>query len=330
MAKRILGVDIGYDNLKLALCVDGKIKKAATAPMPENLIKDSHITSLEMLGELIRTTMRKNGLHASRAALVLPNEMSYVRAITMPLMNAEQLAYNIPYEFNDYLVDELKSYTFDYAMLSDPKKDHSDTMELMAVAIHTDIIDEGRVVLDRAGLRLAKAAPSEYVYISLIRRHEQATGVKGEYCILDLGHRAIRMYMFRGDRHVVTRVLDVGLSNLDTILADAMSVDPHLAHTYLLTNHEDCQNQDACVNAFNNIGVELMRALNFYRFSNPDSRLSDVWISGGGTKIPRLCQVISENLGIPLHPIEELMPPSAGKTIENFGDYVMASGITMD
>ncbi len=330
MAKRILGVDIGYDNLKIALCVDGRIKKTAVAPMPENLIKDSHVASSEVLGELIRTTMRKNGIHASRAAMVLPNEMTYVRTMTMPLMNAEQLVYNIPYEFNDYLVDELKSYTFDYAMISDPKKDQSDSMELMAVAIHTDIIDEGRAVLDRAGLRLAKAAPAEYVYISLIRRYEQTNGKTGEYCILDLGFHSIRMYMFRSDRHVVTRVLDVGLSSLDTILADSLSVDPHLAHTYLLTNHEDCQNQDVCVNAFSNIGVELMRALNFYRFSNPDSQLSDVWVSGGGTKIPRLCQAISESLGIPLHPIEELMPKQTGKAIENVGDYVIASGITMD
>ncbi len=330
MARKILGVDIGYDNLKLALCADGKIKKAVTAPMPENLIKESHVTSIEALGELIRDTMRKNGIHASRAAMVLPNEMSYVRTITMPLMTAEQLTYNIPYEFNDYLIDELKNYTFDYAMLSDPKKDRADSMEMMAVAIHTDIIDEGRAVLERAGLKLEKAAPSEYVYISLIRHYEQMSGKTGEYCILDLGYHGIRMYMFRGDHHIVTRVLDVGLNSLDTVLADSLSIDPHLAHTYLLTNHEDCQNQEVCVNAFSNIAVELMRALNFYRFSNPDSRLSDAWISGGGTKIPRLCQIIGENLGIPLHPMEELMPQQAGKEIEDLGDYAIAAGITMD
>ena len=33
---------------------------------------------------------------------------------------------------------------------------------------------------------------------------------------------------------------------------------------------------------------------------------------------------------IPLHPIEELMPKQTGKAIENVGDFVIASGITMD
>lgn len=326
MSGKILGVDIGYDSLKLALCKDGKVKKAVSEPMPLNLMKDNRITSVEAMGELIRDTMRKNGIRASKAAMVLPNEVSFVRTVTMPPMSAEQLTYNIPYEFNDYIDDELKNYIFDYAMISDPKKDPTAPMELMAVAIRAEIIDESRVYFGKAGLKLVKAAPVEYAYISLIRSAQRMSGVEKEYCILDLGFRAIRMFMYRGDRHMVTRVLEIGLHNLDDTIADAMNVDPHLAHTYLLTNYEDCQNKEFCVNAYNNVAVELMRALNFYRFSNRESELNDIWICGGGVEIPGLCNAIRETLGMALHTVDELLPAGG----EGLDDYAMAIAITMD
>ena len=329
MGKTILGVDIGYDSLKLALCKNGKIKKAVAEPMPVNLMKDDRITSVEAMGELIRSTMRKNGIHARRCAMVLPNEVCYVRSITMPAMNAEQVKINIPYEFNDYIDDELKNYTFDYAMIGEPNLENS-TMELMGVAVRSEIIDEARVYFNKAGLKLEKCAPIEYSYITLIRNSERRLGKEGEYCILDLGFRAIRMFMYRSDRHMVTRVLEVGLRNLDDIIAEAMSIDTHLAHTYLLTNYDDCQNQEYCLNAYNNIAVELMRAMNFYRFSNRDSELNDIWICGGGVAIPGLCKAIKDTLGMELHKITELLPPGAADGIDNASDFAMAVGITLD
>ena len=39
----------------------------------------------------------------------------FLRNVTMPEMTAEQLVYNLPYEFRDYITDELKKYVFDYS-----------------------------------------------------------------------------------------------------------------------------------------------------------------------------------------------------------------------
>ena len=328
MAQKILGVDIGYGSLKLALCKDGNVKKTAVAEMPANLLRDGRITSPEALSELLRETMRKHHIHASRAAVVLPNEQSYIRTVTMPRMTAEQLKYNIPYEFNDYIEDEVKNYVFDYAMISDPKADTGDTMELMAVAAPTWLLDDAKAIMGMAGLRFAKAAPVEYAYLSLIRQAERGNADKREYCFLDIGYRAVRMFMYRGDQHIVTRVLETGLRTVAEAIAEALNVDIHLAHTFLERNYEDCQKKEFCMNAYNNLAVELMRALNFYRFSNPDSTLSDVWLCGGGAGIEALCGVISETLDLNIHPAEELI--SGGNRVLQCYNYLQAVGITMD
>jgi len=374
MAKTILGVDIGYDSLKLAL-VNGKtVRKTAVVPMPKNLIREGRIVSTETMGELIRRTMRENGIRCSQAAMVLPNETVFIRSVTMPVMTIDQLNYNLPFEFRDYITEELKDYLFDYAVVSitDPSTaeqsegetgesgESGSVMELMAVAAPKSLMEESKETLHRAGLKLVKAAPSVCAFQSLIRAKMGMSGGKirkpkkpkktdkvgdaqsaqntdevknaennvQEYCILDLGYQSIRMYMFREDRHMVTRVLELGMRSLDQVIADAYSVDEHLAHTYLLSNYENCQSKEYCMNAYGSITVELMRALNFYRFSNPDSHLEDIWICGGGACIRPLQENISETLDLKIHTAAELLPD--GTELEADYTLLQAIGITLE
>ena len=351
MAKTILGIDIGHDQLKLALVKGTRVLKAVSEPMPENLVKEGgRITSRESMGELIRNTMKRHSIRANYGAVALPNDAVFVKNVEMPLMTVEQLEYNLPFEFKDYITGELREYVFDYALMSDPivpegkrKKggknapppepvegegEASDTMELLAVGTQRSVLEDCQEILRKAGLRLLITAPAMCAYISLIRaQRESLAKISDEYGILDLGFEAIRMYMFKGDKHVATRVLEIGLSGLDTVLADLYGVDSHLAHTYLMSNFENCQEREECRTAYENIAVELMRVLNFYRFSNPDSALTDMWLCGGGAVIRPLAETISDMLNIQLHSADELVP--GGEKIDQCNTFAQAIGIAM-
>ena len=213
MAKTILGVDIGHDQLKLALVRGRQVLKTASAPMPENLLKEGRVASRETMGELVKATMKSGGIRAGQAALALPNNVVFVKNVEMPQMSIEQLEYNLPFEFNDYITGELKDYVFDYAVLNDPnaapKSEESEgsdavpTMELMAVGTLRGVLEDGKELLRKAGLKLVLTAPAISAYISLIRAlGDKLSLMTDEYCVLDLGYDAIRMYMFKGDRHL--------------------------------------------------------------------------------------------------------------------------------
>ncbi len=346
MAKSYLGIDIGNDMLKLAFVKDGNVRKAVSAPMPVNLLREGRITSMDALGELIEGTLKENRMHAARAAAIIPGDVCYLRTTQMPRMSADQLTYNIPYEFSDYLTGEVKDYLFDYALIpaeeeKAPAEEKTpaegeaveeaggDKLQLLISAVDAGVVNELRQAVREGGMKLAKAAPAECAYIALIRDYESRSGEKdGEYCFVDLGYRAIRMYMFHGPRHVATRALDVGLSSLTDIIAEAKGVDAHLAHTYLLTNFEDCQTQDYCRAAYDNFSVELMRALNFYRFSNPDSQITKCWLCGGGAGILPLREILSESLDVEIRTADELLR-DASQLTDGFA-YIQAIGIAME
>ena len=345
MAKKtILGVDIGHDRLKLALVKGKQVLKTASVEMPENLLKEGRIASRETMGELIHNTMKEHGIRANLAGFVLPNETVFVKNVEMPMMTIDQLLYNLPFEFNDYITGEVKEYVFDYAVVSDPddgkaaeaepegeaqENKEPEKLELMAVGAQRAMLEDAQATLRKAGLRLTVTAPAISAYINLIRAQQESLAQVGEeYGILDLGYSAIRMYMFNKDKHVATRALEVGLNSLDNVLADVYGVDQHLAHTYLMTNFENCHMREECMQAYENIAVELMRALNFYRFSNRDSTLSDIWLCGGGAVIQPLAETIGSMLNIQLHTADELVPD--GETIDDCNSFIQAIGITME
>ena len=182
MAKTILGVDIGTDSLKLALVKGTQVKRTASAPMPQGLIREGRVVSTQSMGELIRVTMKENRIRANHAALVLSNESVFIRNVSMPWMSSDQLAYNLPFEFRDYISDELKNYVCDYAMISTPEelqamKDQpaeegiGRRMDLTAVAAPISLVEESTEMMRMAGLKLIKAAPAITAFSSLFFKH---------------------------------------------------------------------------------------------------------------------------------------------------------------
>lgn len=354
MAKSCLGIDIGKDQMKLVLMKGENIVKTASVQMPEGLLKDGRIVSVETTGELIRKTMKENKIRCKEAAVVVSSGICFLRNVTMPEMTAEQLVYNLPYEFRDYITDELKKYVFDYSWGSGeempkgkklkkaskkkkkeekPEEEENqkrNEMELLAAAAPLEVMEDLRLMTRKAGLKLTFAAPEVSACENLLHyklRNEQDKDK--EYGILDLGSTSSRLFIFKGDRHQVTRVIERGMEQVEELLADTFHIDIHLAHTWLLANHEDCIHSEVCQDAFSQISVELMRALNFYQFSNPESRLEDIYICGGGASIATMRQSLEENLDVKIHEAGELLERMNGSGDETSSLWMLAAGTAL-
>lgn len=354
MAKSCLGIDIGKDQMKLVLMKGENIVKTASVQMPEGLLKDGRIVSVETTGELIRKTMKENKIRCKEAAVVVSSGICFLRNVTMPEMTAEQLVYNLPYEFRDYITDELKKYVFDYSWGSGeempkgkklkkaskkkkkeekPEEEENqkrNEMELLAAAAPLEVMEDLRLMTRKAGLKLTFAAPEVSACENLLHyklRNEQDKDK--EYGILDLGSTSSRLFIFKGDRHQVTRVIERGMEQVEELLADTFHIDIHLARTWLLANHEDCIHSEVCQDAFSQISVELMRALNFYQFSNPESRLEDIYICGGGASIATMRQSLEENLDVKIHEAGELLERMNGSGDEASSLWMLAAGTAL-
>jgi len=305
----MLGFDIGACTLKIARWDGASVRGTVSAPVPDNLVNNGVILSYAAMADFIKETARENRLSGRDCAVILPASHAFFRRVTLPVMTAEQLRINLPYEFRDFLTMDKDKYFYDYAVNELVRDGEGGQMDLTAAAVPKEVISEYRDMFRRAGFRLRTAIPVECAYSNLLRARVGAGG--REYSFLDLGHTASRLHIFTGTRFEATRVIDIGLSNLDEAIADAMGVDQHIAQAYKISNHQDAQTLEGALGVYGAIALDTRKAVNFYGFNNRDSDLRNLWCCGGGIHIPALLDAISQSVELAIHDAAELLPPAA-------------------
>ncbi len=309
------GFEIGSHALHIAVAAKGKVQKAVSEPLPEGAVREGRVTSYEALADFIKETCKKNKVRVGGAAVVLPGHLCICRRMTSPVMTHEQLMINLPYEFRDFITTEKDAYYYDYAVLAvnqDPETGEPRELDLMAAACLKSTVQTYRDMFRRAGIKLRTAVPIEIAYANLF------SGVKEEHahCLIDLGHTAVRMYMYHGKKYENTHTVEYGMSALDEIIADRLHIDPFVAASYREANHDDCQSLPECREVYQNLANEVQRAVYFFRYNNPDVELEHIHLSGGGARIGALRQVLEGTLSIPIQDCSELIGETPAENLE--------------
>ena len=327
MKERILGIDIGNQALKLVLTSGGKVQKAVCVNLPDNLIKENRIVSEEALGDFIKEAMKQNKCRARRAAIAVPSQVVYIRNTSVPMMTTKQLVVNLPYEFHDFINQEMDQYVYDYAVLGEGE----DTLELLSVAASKELLAQYGTVCKRAGLKLEALIPDICAFRNLISQYEkrnQLTHGEQDYAILDMGNRSIKLHFFAKGEYEVTRNMQTGCIDAIRAYAEYTGREIHIAGTAIENGALDREMPEAVENVFSDIAVQIMRALNFYSFSNPNNNVDALYVCGGGSRLGRLLSDIAESTGLPLKQISELLPEKQRKDEIELG--IQAFGITAE
>ena len=301
---------MGGGDIKLAYFAGSTLKKAAMAPLPDNMVADGRILSMDAMADFLRQAARDNGIPLTNAAVVLPSTEVFTRELTMPAMTEQQLRYNLPYEFRDFLTDEKSKYYFDYSMrdILRDQDGYPTEMTLLACAMLKETAERYRAMMRRAGFKLQVLTPSECAYAGVLAAYYRRTGLpQRDMCIVNLGYTAAYLYIYRGAFFESRREIDLGLNRLEQLVAEHCGVDIHVAHSYVLQNYNDVLSSDYAQSFYARIAVEVMKAVNFFNYNNRQQELTDLCLCSGGCNIGPLRQALAETTHLHLHTAQELL-----------------------
>lgn len=310
MGKSYTGVDIGSASVKLAVCDDGAIKTIVVEALPEGLMADGHLVSLDATADFIKGLAKRAGGIAKDVAFVLPSTESLVRRLSIPAMTIKELELNLPYEFRDYISQGKDRYEYDYVVLAM----HTDaagvpeSMDLLAAAAMKQTIADYQEMFRRAGMRMRIALPAQAAFQNLVGGNPRALA---NCCVIDFSHAATKLHFFTDGAYDVTRIIEIGGIDIDRAIASAYGVDEHVANSYKLTDYEDAQACQAAVEVYESIAVEIGRALNFYGFNNPDTSIEVAYCCGGGAYLQMLVNTVAAHTDVELRSIADIMPEVA-------------------
>ena len=315
MAKQdgVMGIYAAHGRLSLAV-KQGKGYKTAWVDIPTNIVQSGEIVSRNLFAQFIKETMKENKIRAKKAAFVIGSDKVLMKNVNMPLMDEEQIRYNIPFEFRDYIRGELKEYLYDFAYkppVGDGKEqtDGADkNISLLAVAIPAEFFEELTETMNLAGLKMVKALPDICVIESILKLYPTEEERLKERCFLDLGVNKSRMQIYKDGRYKLSHVIDIGESHIIRTIADEMNVDMELARTYMRTSYQDCVALPSVMNAYKDISLEVLKGFNFYEMSDMSSRLNEVVLYGSGAMIEPLTTILKERIGMNVLTMNETFP----------------------
>lgn len=311
MGKTYTGVAIGNESLKLAVCDGSVVKSVLVGDLPEGLMAEGRVVSLDAMADFIKRTARKSSGVSRNVAFVLPKVDTIVRHVVIPAMTEKQLVLNLPYEFRDYIAQGKDRYSYDYAVLRTTLGPDGvpESMDILAVAVLKQAITDYGDMFHRAGMRLRIAMPAQAAYQNLVGGNPRAMA---NCCLINFSHTAAKLHFFANGAYDVTRIIEIGGADIDQAIATACGVDVHVATSYKHANHEGVQTIPAVMAVYESVAVEISRALNFYAFNNPDTHIEVVYFGGGGSLLQPLMDTVASHIDIELHSIVDIMPPLQG------------------
>lgn len=331
MTRQITAFDIGDSMVKLVTLSGGQVANAVSLDLPDQVVAGGQIQSMDAMADFLREETGKSGIRRSAAAIILPEQEVFTRTVTVPPMTDGQLQYNLPYEFRDYLTQDKSKYFFDYAV-QDIIRDEAGQpteMRLFVCATLKETINRYRDMFRRAGFRLRAAVPQEYATGALVSDYMQRIGqVEGDYCLVDIGHRSIRIDIFRNGEFQIRRSVEMGLGDLEEIISRERGVDIHMAHTHLLTDYRGALSEDSSLSLYSQMAIEIMKSVNFYNYNNRDQSLHRVYLCGGGAEVEPLRDTIDRVTHLEIHSAAELIPGS--DNIDRPWLYVRAAGCALE
>lgn len=325
-----MGIDIGNSRVKIAVKKGGVIRKLLADTVSDGIMKENHIVAYDAMGDFIREMLKKNHVSIKNAHLCMPIHEIYMRNVTLPMMNTQQLKVNLPYEFHDFITEDMGKYIYDYAVLPDREEDGQ--LHLTAVAASKELISSHLEMARRAHIRLESIEPAN-IPLSHLLADKMKNTPEGEtpqdYAILDLGNTAVKIHFFTRGFYEVTRSMDLGVEAAAERITEETGQDIHITRVNLETNAAGVQTTPYLEDVFSDIASQIMRVMNFYNFNNRNNTLEDLYYFGGGALIKPLLETIRELVPLNLKSISELINIKHKLTEEQILIGAQAIGMTM-
>lgn len=328
MGKITLTFDIGESYIKIAKNEKGKIK-LFRQQIPANMVKEGVIQTPVLVKDFLRELRKQYNLPKCECGLVVSDDISICRTLTLPIMSEEQLQVNLPFEFADYITGKASHYIYDYALHEILNDDEGKPAEMLltGVVMSKETINTYVDIFRDAGFKLRRIVPNEACLMNIMRAAVKEGRAKKdqEYCIVNLGHRTTQVYIFKGDVLQVFRKIYIGGSAMDKAISEHEMVDEYVSRVYKHKNYNNVLYTDYSRELYRSLAVEIMKAINFYRYNNRDSELTEMYFAGGGSNIGDLCMDVAEACDLKSKSIVNLMPNNLAMDTDMSGVFAIGA-----
>ena len=309
MAKGSVGLDVGSTAVRAAEVALGggqpSLVRAAQVPLAVGAVENGEVREPQVVTEAIRELWQRGGFKTRQATLGVGNQRAVVREVTVPALPPKELSQALPFQIQELIPIPLEDAVLDHDVLDEFDQEGTRMLRLLVVAAQRTMVT---TMVGAATQAKVEPVGVDLVPFALIRSVGQGDGLNldesgmGGEAIVDVGADVTNICVHERGVARFVRILPSGGRDVTRALADALSVSEEEAESLKWGQPVEGAPSPAEVQSIvdRRAGVlvdEIRSSLDFYRAQMPDSEVSRVLVTGGGSKLPGFVERLRDRMG---------------------------------
>ncbi len=303
--KNYLSLDIGSSSVKMLEVRGGDsglhVVNAAVSPLPPTAVQSNMIQDQQDVAEAIRLLIESNGIRTKEVITAVPGPAVIIKQATFPAQPPEELDETVILEAGNFIPESLENVNLDYQIIGEDPEEGQ--VEVLLVAIRTDIINSYIAAITEAGLRPI-VVDVDYFALENMFEINYAPQPEEVNALINLGARYSTINILKGGRSVFNGDVPVGGRQITEALMQQLGLTYEEAEEAKITGtaaeHAQEEIEASLTLAVDPLLDEVQRALSFFWTGAAEEPIHNIYLSGGSAQLSGLAAMMSERLQAPL------------------------------
>jgi type IV pilus assembly protein PilM len=311
MAKERIGLDVGSTAVRAAVLTMAQppvLSRAAQVPLAPGVVTQGEIRDADVVADAIRELWSRGGFRTRQATMGVGNQRVVVREVSVPALPPKEMRQSLPFQVQELIPIPVEDAVLDYDVLDEFEQEGARMQRLLVVAAQRDMIDR---LMGAASAAKVEPVGVDLVPFALIRSvgRDETLGVdevdKGGEAIIDVGSDVTNICVHERGVARFVRILPSGGRDVTKAMSDVLGVPEEAAESLKRGQPVDEAPPEAQVEPVRRERVaslvdEIRSSLDFYRAQTPEAEISRVLVTGGGSKLPGLIELLGQRVGAPV------------------------------
>jgi type IV pilus assembly protein PilM len=326
MARKGIGLDIGSTAVRAVELDNGggrpTLLRMAQQPLPAGAVVGGEIRDPRLVSDAIRELWHLGKFHGRQVVLGVGNQRVVVREVVLPWLEEKELRESLPFQVREFVPIPIEEAVLDYQVVDEFQQEGRHMIRVMLAAAHKGMVQ--RMIEAVEGARL-EAVGVDLIPFAIVRsagsngdRALQEDGDPSDEALVDIGAEVSSICVHSHGHPRFVRIVPWGGHNVTAAVAKSLGLsEPDAEKVKRGQEPESAGDTDERVKEISHQVVsafadDLRSSLDFYRTQNPGANIGHVLLTGGGSKLPGLNDVIKERLSAAVetgHPFKRVSVP---------------------
>jgi type IV pilus assembly protein PilM len=314
VARVRVGLDVGSTAVRAAELSFGSdppaLVRAAQVPLAPGAVVDGEVKEPAVVTDAIRELWRRGGFRSKQVTMGVGNHRVVVREVTVPSIPPKELRETLPFQVAELMPIPMENAVLDYDVLDEIDQQDGKVLRLLVVAAQRDMVDTLVETAVSAGLRPVGV---DLVPFALVRAVGKGDGLgleeadAGGEAVVDVGADVTNICVHERGVARFVRILPSGGQDVTAAMATSLGVTEEEAEALKReAPDEGAEPSEAALQTIESrasaLVDEIRSSFDFYEAQSPGARISRVLVTGGGSKLRGLIEMIAEGVRAEVEP----------------------------